>query len=300
MSTMTKSLIGCAAIMALGISTTSYGAEITDELPGNLFHQTGAPVDGNVSIAPNGPQNTNGAGNVVGSSGYPVGTGNSPILDGNVATGYGWGRAIGGKEDVAMANVGLTRGYYENNGSSFVTVPFTSSIGIIRIWAAEYYNSLDPVESWTKFPDQIKITFTDKTNLHVWDGNTYNSNTLGTTPSAWDQVATISSINGGATSAPANTVYDYNEGWINLDGEFIRTAEPTQSRVYYTGYIDLAVSIPAGTTSILISFGQVNNATGHLGGLDIREIQAIVPEPASLGLLGMAGLGLLTRRRRMH
>lgn len=286
MNTVTKCFVGCAAAFVMSTGTASFGA-MTDELTGNLFHQTGAPYDTNVSIAPNNPQNMGGSSAIAGSN-YPIGVGDSAPLDGNVSTGWGSGTFGSG----GMLNIGLTRGAY-NVGSGFTTTAF-DEITMVRIWFGEYVNN--DQSYWQKFPTQVKIAYTDTTNFYPGNGYTYNSTTLGTTPADWDTNASITLVNGAAPSAPGNAAYATGDGWVSLAGVFDagHTQSVTGNLTY--GYVDLAVSIPAGTTSILFSFGEVNSGTGNQGGLDIREFQAI-PEPASLGLLGMAGLALLARRR---
>lgn len=65
------------------------------------------------------------------------------------------------------------------------------------------------------------------------------------------------------------------------------------------GYVDFAVSAPAGTKSIFFDFGAGQDTTPSPGFDRISEVQAFAPEPASLGLLGLGGLSLLARRRRV-
>ncbi len=72
------------------------------------------------------------------------------------------------------------------------------------------------------------------------------------------------------------------------------TAPNNPNDTFGRGYFDIPVSASAsaGTQSLLFQF------TGTPSGTRVYEIQALTPEPASLGLLAMGGLGLLARRRR--
>lgn len=290
-----KKLVGLAALLA--VATTGHAA-ITDELPGNLFRQTGAPADGNVSIAINRHANasTGSGGTTVTGEPYPIGTGNSPLLDGNVLTGV---TSATIDNTGAMANYAVARGFYDSQDvKKFTNVPFTTEIGLIRIWAQQSKDSSRPSGYWHNFPMQVKVAYT-ASNVNIENGGTLNSDTLGVTPSAWGLDATISSVNGHAPTSPADPAYDPALGWVNLEGLFAGlTVSETNSNVTY-GYVDLAVGIPAGATSVLISFGgNIYEATGSQGGLQILDFQAsAIPEPASFGVLGMVGAGLMLRRR---
>lgn len=281
-----KQFLGAAMVLALGTATH---AAITDELPGNLFRQTGAPYDGNVSIAINNPQNMGGGSGVMGPGeihGYPIGDGQSPALDGDVTTGWDTGTFGGG----GMLNFAMTQGYFRTDGS-FENVAF-SKIGMIRLWMGNYIN--EDQSSWQAFPEQLKIAYTTAP-FPPGDSYSYNSNTLGITPGDWNTNATILSVNGAAPTAPSNSAYDPALGWVNLADTYITTPSSSPRRDY--GYVDLVVDIPEGATSVLISLGQINSGTGNPGGAFVADIQAVVPEPASLGVFALAGIGLLARRR---
>ena len=216
-------------------------------LPGNLFSQNGAPLGSNISIAVNNPQNMGGGGRVGGdTSNYPIG-GSSPILDGNSSTVWNAGVFSGG----GMCNVGITQGAYtDGSGNSFTNVPF-AAIDTIRISAQNYLNS--PPDNWfIKFPQQVEIAYTTS-SFSPGNGFTYNSGTLGVLPGTWDNVATITAVNGAAPSSATSNDPAYGTGWVNLNGAF--TQGVTVINGNSTGaYVDLTVAIPAGATSIMISF----------------------------------------------
>jgi hypothetical protein len=289
--------VAVVGLLAAG-AATSHAAPIIDELQGNLFHQNGAPHNGNVSIAVNntGGGGSNGVtgGNWVGgdTTHYPINDA-SPILDGDLSTAWNSGTV----SDPGMLNVGITQGYYgtDPNNDGFTTVPF-SKIAIIRIWASDYINDFGPPKvMWQSLPVQVKVGYTTAANFDSHDGNKFKSSALGILPASWDQEATITAVNGVSSSTVS---YGSGTGWTDLTGDFITTPETDRiSR----GYVDLTVNIPAGATSVLLSFGQINTSTGNQGGLVIRDIQASsVPEPTTFGLLAVGSLALLRRRQRLQ
>ncbi len=255
--------IGLLAVAA----PTIVGAGLAQSLPGNLFSQNGAPLGSNVSIAVNNPQNMGGGGWVGGdTSNYPIG-GSSPILDGNSSTVWNAGVFSGG----GMCNVGITQGAYTDaSGNSFTNVPF-AAIDTIRISAQNYLNS--PPDNWfIKFPQQVEIAYTTS-SFSPGNGFTYNSGTLGVLPGTWDNVATITAVNGAAPTSATSNDPAYGTGWVNLNGAF--TQGMTVINANSAGaYVDLTVAIPAGATSIMISFGEDNSSTGNPGGIAIADISA--------------------------
>jgi hypothetical protein len=63
-----------------------------------------------------------------------------------------------------------------------------------------------------------------------------------------------------------------------------------------TRYATVLVDAPAGTQSLLLSFGGVADGKGER----ISEVQAFVPEPSTMTIVGMTviGMGIARRRRR--
>jgi hypothetical protein len=279
--------VAVVGLLAAG-AATSHAAPIIDELPGNLFHQYNAPSDPNVGIAINNPQNMGGGAWSGNGPTYPTG-GNSFVLDGDVTSQWDAGTFSGG----GMLNVGITQGYYSADTSTFTTTPF-GAIGTIRVWARQYLNN--DGSSWTAFPQQVKIAYMTTANFNPGNGFSYNSDTLGVTPGLWNNAATISAVNG---AAPANITYGTVGGWVDLDGQFTQGTVVESSNAT-RAYVDLSVNIPAGATSILLSFGQDNTGTGNQGGVAIRDIQAYapLPEPGTASLLAIGSLALLRRRRQ--
>lgn len=269
-----------AGLLPFGISSAQAAAI-------NLFQQTGAPLDPNVSIAINNPQNMSGgqwAGGAA--SPYPV-YGPSPVLDGDTGT---WWNA-GTESDGKMLNVAMTKGYYSLDHNSFTNIAF-DQIGRIRIYATE-----QPTGSgvWNNFAKQIKVAYTTAA-LNPGNGFKYNSSTLGDVPGDWNMTAAITGVNGVAPSAAADSVnYSTAKGWVATD---FSQGVTTVGNGLTEAYMDLTLAIPAGATSVMISFGEDNINTGNQGGMMINEIQAFVPEPASLGLLGLVCVGMLGRRHK--
>ena len=304
MSSLRNQLITMAvgAVIVAGIAT----AQGTEVPTGNLFYQNGAANAPNVSLVINNPQNMSG-GNGVGGPNYWVG-GNSPVLDGTISTVWNagtFGLDYNGSKGEGMCNVAVSQGSYTppppgsptNTVGTFTSVPF-GAIGTIRIWAEEQPT---PTGVWVNYPQQVKVAYAT-TNLGagiIGNGFNYNSGTLGVTPPSWNINADITAVNGGAPSAPTDSVYTPAEGWVA--GAFTQGVTVISSGGYgvTAAYMDLTVNIPAGATSVMISFGQDNAGTGNQGGLTIADLQAFgpVPEPGSLGLLAVGSLGLLLLKR---
>ncbi len=291
--------------IAMAVGTGMLGGIATagaTEIPaGNLFYQNGAATAPNVSTVINNPQNMSG-GSWVGGTNYWVG-GNSPVLDGSVSTIWNAGTFSGG----GMCNVAISQGSYDSSTSTFTSVPF-GAIATIRIWAENYINS--DGSTWSSMPQVVAVGYTTNSNLTstIRNGYSFNSGTAGTLPPTWSTMATISSVNGGTPGTPFDpTDYPTASGWVA--GDFSQgTVTGLNSGHSTLAYMDLTVNIPAGATSVMISFGQDSGiATAPSpsyyspGGLAIADIQAYaptIPEPASLGLLAFGGLGLLLLKRR--
>jgi hypothetical protein len=250
---------------------------ITDPLPGNLFAQTGAPLDPNVSIAIDGPSNRGGGFDPSGGN-YPVG-GNSPVSTGNF---------YGGTE----LNFAMTKGSFASNKTNFNAVPYGVEIGTIRIWAENFINQ--DGSTWEALPQQVAVAYSTQTYFDntIGNGGSYNTSTLGTLPS-WVTQTPILGVNGDAPTEATS----YGTGWADLSSSWNMVIQPVPQQVSGLGYVDLTVDIPADATSVLISLG----GDPEPGGDAIADVQAIaVPEPATIGVLGIAGAGLLVRRRRSN
>jgi autotransporter-associated beta strand protein len=256
-------LLGVLAVSALPAS-----GQYTD-LPGDLFLQQNVPqAPFTTGIVINNPQDM-GGGNWVGgsTSNYPV-SGNSPVLDGSGTN--TWYAGTFDPSGGGMCNVGITSGVYSADASSFTNVPF-GAIDTIRIYAQNYLNS-PPNNWWVTFPQQVEIGYTTA-SFNPGNGYSYNSGTLGVLPGTWNNVATITAVNGAPVLSATSNNSAYGTGWANLNGDFTQGLSilgPSSS----SAYVDLTVAIPAGATSICVSFGQDNSGTGNPGGLAIAGIQA--------------------------
>ena len=264
----------------------------TNQAGGNLFYQNGLPTNGNVTVALNNPQNMSGGNSVInldGSScGYPAGCTGSPVLDNNPSTVWNAGTFSGG----GMCNVGITLGSYNSDESSFNVAPGGfPEIVKIRIWATNTRNT--DGSWWITFPQQVEIAYTTVNFTGVGNGDSYNSGTLGVMPATWPNLVPITAVNGGAP-IPGTGAYSTAGGgdpdWVELPQSVWTGGLTYLSISQQLAYVDLAVNIPAGATSVGISFGQDNSGTSDPGGLSIADIQAFAPpNPFQITSLALSG-----------
>jgi hypothetical protein len=104
-----------------------------------------------------------------------------------------------------------------------------------------------------------------------------------------------------STTAFASQASALNTANYTLLGTFLASSftytsyDPGETPSQHRDYADLPVSAPAGTTSLLLVVPQ--DQPGNAG-TRFYEVQALVPEPASAGVIAIGVLGLLARRRR--
>ena len=258
-----------AAVLTLMGASAALGQQ---NLPGNFFNQNGvAPLGPNISIAVNNANDGGGGGWSGGTNNtnpYPIGDGNSPVANENIANFYSSAQYFAG----TSCNVAFAQGYYtDTSGNTFVNSPF-GAIDTIRIWAQSYLNSAGPPPVWwAAFPTQVEVGYTTSPiNL----GNAYGMDSAtGTLPGNFPNVATILSVNGVGALAPSNATY--GAGWADLTGSFTNGyTQIGNNPAQNAAYVDLTVAVPAGATGICFAFGEDDSSTGNQGGLFISSIQA--------------------------
>lgn len=263
-------LLAIAGVAGLACSAQ---AAILDELPGNQFKSTSDAK----AVYVSNPQDMSWGSGVTGTTG-----GDSPVTDGDLSTHWDSGRSTN-------MNVGFTAGYFDTGG--FVHDTF-GEIKVIRIWAADNRYPNNDGTYYVISPPRLRISYTTAALPNPGDAYTYNGDMHGSNTNYPNQVA-ISSVNGIAIAPTTDYVTlgqtaftNGGSGGVSADGYNLR-------------YIDVGVNIPAGAASIALQFGDIYNPINisETQGMVIADVQAAVPEPGTLGLLGIGAMGLLARRR---
>ncbi len=263
-------LLAVAGVAGLACSAH---AAILDELPGNEFKSTAAAN----AVYVSNPQDMTWGSGVTGPSG-----GDSPVTDGDISTHWDSGRST-------YMNVGFTAGHF--NSGTFVQNTF-GEIKLIRIWAADNRYPNDDGTYYVISPPRLRISYTTAALPNPSDAYTYNGDMHGSNTN-YPNYVTISSLNGISITPTTDYVTlgqtaftNGGSSGVSVDGYTMR-------------YVDVGVNIPAGATSVALQFGDIYNPikTNETQGMVIADVQAAVPEPGSLGVLGIGAMGLMVRRR---
>lgn len=186
---------------------------------------------------------------------------------------------------------------------NYETAPVsTQAIKTIRIWTRHATTNPD---DWLSMPIELEIRYTNVTTGVNWDNyllvNASNWRDKWT-EEAFPQTTGLTTFNnpnpGQKFQNPTTS-----QKWTLDTTVFDNKLDGVETARWY--YADFDVNIPATATSIVLSFGQGGQDGpwdptfgANYSGTRIGAIQAIVvPEPASLGLISLTGLGLMVRRR---
>jgi len=214
--------------------------------------------------------------------------------NGSISTSSAISVASGATFDVSAVTGGFSLGSAQTlGGSGTVTgaVSLTSTGSILSPGASPGILSFDTAQTWDAFS-------------YEWEVNDWTGTTAGT---AFDQIAITGSLDLSSGTAYQLDLLSLDAG--NASGQVPNFAETARSWTILTttagitGFdANLWTIDPSGFSSSPTATGTFSLATGN-GGQDLLLTYAPVPEPAALGLLGVAGLcatgfGLARLRRR--
>jgi hypothetical protein len=266
------------------VASTANAAVVYNSLPGNYM------VTQPIYAAYNNGQNVVGT-----NSNFPE---NPQYADGDIISTPGGFSTVGRMQELSLTAAqgfdgngnAMVGTYYQPNdtvnGSGHFIQGTYGAINYIRIWTGTGSYQFNPAS-------EVSVYYSTQTHTENsgggWWGNPPGINS-GSAAGTGDytNVATILGVSGG----PVVSAFDPN----NPDAIALTNSNYTLDSADQRQYVDLMVNIPAGATSLLFGFG-INDTFGQATG--ITDIQAsAVPEPATISLMGLASLGLLSRRRR--
>ncbi len=176
------------------------------------------------------------------------------MSDGNLDSGWASGQD-------SNLNISITAGSLSEDGSTFNQNTF-GAINDIRIWtqyvAYSYPNQSSP---WEGPVSQIKVIYSMTTNTAASGGSWWGNGSIlnGPNTGIWNYSAPITAVNGAPVTADSNGFVDLTpfETSANLGAvEDGFGAFGNSTGVAYP--VQLSVAIPAGATSVVFEFGNVD------------------------------------------
>lgn len=176
-------------------------------------------------------------------------------------------------------------------GDNYETAP-VSSDGIVglRVWT----RNAAWTDEWLRLPTELEVRYSTATSGINWmDYNKGQDANWAT--NTWTEVG----------MAKMTGLTEYNQSVVPwpLDST-VFTNELAGVNTANWRYADFEVSIPADATSVVLAFNSAQDGpypvgapAGQYSGTRIGAVQAMVPEPTTLGFAGLAAIGLLARRR---
>lgn len=285
-------VIALAAAPAV-VTSTAHAAVVYNSIPRNYM------VSQPIYMATPNLQNIFGD-----NAAYPE---NPNVADGDIASYQG----LNANQSEQLLVLAAAEGVDSNGNPETPTSTGSNEYYAPSAFVQGSYGTITDIRIWTSAtnsyqfnaPSEVAIYYSTQSNPEVggggWWGNipgVSSSNVL-TGPGDYTNVATILGVSGSIAPTSAGDSSNPDAVALTSSNYTVDTTDTTDSNG--RSYVDLTVAIPAGATSLLFDFG---TSPGYAEDVGIADIQASalspVPEPASIGVLGMAAAGLLVRRRR--